>query len=328
MKSLDPAGPLYRKGLRVDDVVTAIRWPADREDQTENRPAAILEKLRTLPWMTQVVFEISRGGAARPPFQLLPAWQPLATLFVSTGGEWAFWTPEGYYDSSINGYHLFGWQVNRGLQALPDFYRADQFYKKLERPDVIDRLLPAGSLREAFRQAKAAPPKTELHEVLPAQIAATPRVRILSPASGVTVEGNSTLVKAVVMVPADRKLVRAKVFANGVVATDQKQLGERDVAGGKEVTLRVESPLAQGRAEPDPSHRGHRCADGRLQRRAGRAVRFRANTPAAALSGRAGNQQVRRPGHSAAVLLRCGRRGRGRRNCNRHRRGFTRSTRT
>ena len=62
----------------------------------------------------------------------------------------------------MNGYRLFGWQVNRGLHALPDFYRADQFYKKLERPDVLDRLLPAGSLREAFRQAAAAPPKTEL----------------------------------------------------------------------------------------------------------------------------------------------------------------------
>ena len=92
----------------------------------------------------------------------------------------------------MNGYRLFGWQVNRGLHALPDFYRADQFYKKLERPDVLDRLLPAGSLREAFRQAAAAPPKTELHEVLPQQIAATPRVTILSPSAGVLVQGDST----------------------------------------------------------------------------------------------------------------------------------------
>ena len=49
-----------------------------------SRPAAILEALQTVPWATQVVFESSRGGAARPPFQLLPAWQPLATLFVAT----------------------------------------------------------------------------------------------------------------------------------------------------------------------------------------------------------------------------------------------------
>ena len=29
LKTLDPAGPLFRKGLREGDVVTAIRWPAE-----------------------------------------------------------------------------------------------------------------------------------------------------------------------------------------------------------------------------------------------------------------------------------------------------------
>jgi WD40 repeat protein len=243
VKTLDPAGPLFRKGLREGDVIGAIRWPAEQADRTESRPAAIVETLQTAPWATQVVFESSRGGAARPPFQLLPAWQPLATLFVATGGEWAFWTPEGYYDASINGYRLFGWQVNRGLRVLPDFYRADQFYKKLERSDLLDRLLPAGSLHEAFRQAAAAPPKTELHQVLPEQIAATPQVTILAPSAGVVVRENSTLVKALVKVPPDRKLVRAKVFANGVVATGQEQLVEREVDGGKEVTYQWKVPL-------------------------------------------------------------------------------------
>ena len=246
LKTLDPAGPLFRKGVREGDVVTAIRWPTEQAEMFVRRTG------RRQSWKC---FGQCRGrrrrshlssaaaAQARPSFQLLPAWQPLATLFVATGGEWAFWTPEGYYDASMNGYRLFGWQVNRGLHALPDFYRADQFYKKLERPDLLDRLLPAGSLREAFRQAAAAPPKTELHEVLPEQIAATPRVTILSPSAGVMVRGNSTLVKARVMVPADRKLVRAKVFANGVVAAGQEQLDEHGVNGGREVTLQWNVPL-------------------------------------------------------------------------------------
>ena len=34
---LDAAGPLFRRGLRVGDVVTGIRWPADSADQTETR---------------------------------------------------------------------------------------------------------------------------------------------------------------------------------------------------------------------------------------------------------------------------------------------------
>jgi WD40 repeat protein len=234
--SLDPAGPLLRRGLHNGDVVTAIRWLDHGEEHREDRAAAILDALRSLPWATQVAFELRRGGAAPPPFQLLPAWQPLATLFVSAGGEWAFWAPEGYYDASMNGYRLFGWQVNRGLHELPGYYRADQFYKRLERPDVLEQLLPAGSLPEAFRRAASAPPKTGIEQALPEQIAATPQVTIVSPVAGSVVRGNSALVKARIVVPTHRELTRAKVFANGVVGAAEERLAARDVAGGKEIT--------------------------------------------------------------------------------------------
>lgn len=244
VKEVQPAGPLFRRGLQVGDVVTQIRWPATPESQAEKRPAAILDKLRDLPWGTQVVFESSRQGVARPAFQLLPAWQPLATLFVSTNQEWAFWTPEGYYDASMNGYRLFGWQVNRGLQALPDFYRADQFYKRLERPDVLQSLLEAGSLREAFKQAAVQPPP-ELHEALPEQISATPRVEILVPAPGKVVGENVTKVRARIQLPPDRKLLQAKVFANGVVGQRQPLIGQRELPTGTELTYEWDVPLPQ-----------------------------------------------------------------------------------
>src|SRR5208283_2862126 len=113
------AGPLFGKGMRQGDVLLSLRWIGQQGEQVERGAAAMLERLQSLPWGTQIVFEYARHGAAQPAFQLLPAWQPLATLFASEKGEWAFWTPEGYYDASINGYHLFGWQVNRGVQRLP-----------------------------------------------------------------------------------------------------------------------------------------------------------------------------------------------------------------
>jgi len=240
--SLDAAGPLFRKGLREGDVILGIRWPAEQADRAEKRPDAIIAALRTLPWATQVVFESSRGGKIRPRFQILPAWQPLSTLFVAAGGEWASWTLEGFYDASMNGHHLFGWQVNRGLAALPDFYRADQYSQTLERPDVMKLLLPAGSLHEAFRRT-AATPKAELDQALPEQIADTPKVTILAPAPNVVVREGSTMVRARITIPAQRKLTRTKVFANGVAATAQEQLGERDVNGGKEVTLQWKATL-------------------------------------------------------------------------------------
>lgn len=240
--TLDPAGPLFRKGVREGDVITAIRWPGGKADRVEKEPRAIVATLWASPWATQVVFESTRDGKLRPPFQLLPAWQPLSTLFVATGGEWALWTPEGFYDASMNGHRLFGWQVNRGLHALPDFYRADQYSRTLERPAVLNRLLPAGSLHEAFRRSTA-PPRAELDQALPEQIAATPKVTILAPPPGVMVREASTVVKARITIPANRKLVSTRVFANGVAAAGYEQLGQRDVNGGTEVTLQWKVPL-------------------------------------------------------------------------------------
>lgn len=240
--ALRPAGPLFRRGVRPGDVITEIRWPAEGEPQTEKRPAEILNRLRDLPWMTQVVFHSSRDGNPRPAFQLVPAWQPLATLFVDSNREWAFWTPEGYYDASVNGYTLFGWQVNRGLAQLPDFYRADQYVKTLERPAVMQQLLPAGSLEEALRQA-AVQPKVETQEVLLQHIAATPVIEIVSPRAGELIREGSTTVTARIGVPAPRTLVRAKLFANGVVATQQRLVREQAVAGGTELVYEWTVPL-------------------------------------------------------------------------------------
>ena len=240
--SLRPAGPLFRRGVRPGDVITEIRWPGEGQAQTEKRPAEILARLRELPWMSQVVFRYSRDRKPRPDFQLVPAWQPLATLFVDTNREWAFWTPEGYYDASVNGYTLFGWQVNRGLQQLPDFYRADQYVKTLERPEVMQRLLAAGNLEEALRQA-AVQPKVETQEVLPQHIAATPVIEILSPRAGELIREGSAKVTARIGVPAPGDLVRAKLYANGVVATQQRLIREQAVPGGIEREYEWTVPL-------------------------------------------------------------------------------------
>ena len=252
-KSVDEAGPLYRKGLRTGDVLTKIRWPgnSDEAQGEETLPAAMLRQLRELPPATQVVFDFTRKGRAGKSFQLLPAWQPLATLFVDTRGEWAFWTPDGYYDASFNGHRLFGWQMNRGLDRLPDFYRADQFYKRLERPDVLEHLLPGGSLQEAFRRAAVAAkvpvPKIDgpLHEALADQISATPRVRILTPRPGTLVQAFATKVTAEVTVPPGIQITGAKATANGVAVFERQPKSEFDLPDGegKRLIYEIDLPM-------------------------------------------------------------------------------------
>jgi WD40 repeat protein len=244
----EPAGPLFAKGVRAGDVLTEIRWPAARSEHAEKSPQAMLKTLQDVAWGTQVVFAFTRGGVARELFQLLPAWQPLATLFVSSNREWAFWTPEGYYDSSVNGYRLFGWQVNRGLKSLPDFYRADQFYKKLERPDLMQKLLAAGSLSAAFQQASL-PAPSNLHEVLPDQIASTPRVQIMTPGPGKFLKEDTATVRARVEVPGTWNVVQAKAYANGVVARERQLVGQRDLGKSKELTYEWTIPLPRDERE-------------------------------------------------------------------------------
>ncbi|HUY34302.1 MAG TPA: hypothetical protein VMV69_16265 [Pirellulales bacterium] len=239
VSQLDPAGPLFFKGVRIGDALKRIGWFDEKkaDDLTfESGPAEIVRRLVELPWQAMLKFEFSRDGAERPPFQLLPAWQPLANLFVSDGREWAFWTPEGYYDASPNGHTLFGWQVNRGLgglHATPDFYRADQFHKNLERPDVLERLLPTGNLDAALRQAGLQPP-AEPDQVIAQQIRSAPRVRILSPRPGEAVTKNSATVRAMIEVPEQGELEQTKAFANGVVARGPKLVEERQVEGRKQ----------------------------------------------------------------------------------------------
>jgi len=245
VKTIHEAGRLFHKGVRAGDAISRIRWFADRKGKrrkAESHPGAILESLKNMPWGTQVEFRYSRNGTPQPGFNLLPAWQPLVTLFVAANEEWAFWTPAGYYDASINGYTLFGWQVNRGLHLLPEFYRADQFRKKLERPAVMEKLLSAGSLQEAFRQAGVAP-SGRPQQAVRQQIALAPRVEILEPRADAQLRENSTKVKARIKVPAASKLVQARVYANGVVSTRRKLLAEQTLKGEKELIYEWEVPL-------------------------------------------------------------------------------------
>lgn len=103
---------------------------------------------------------------------------PLLSLFFA-GRDWIAWTPEGYYAASPGGEKLMGWQVSNGPEHMGSFYPAADFRKTLYRPDVIKRLLQAGSVERALQlagQAEGRPSTpTEVSKVLP------PRVRILSP---------------------------------------------------------------------------------------------------------------------------------------------------
>ncbi len=65
------------------------------------------------------------------------------------GTDWVLWRPDGYYVSSPGGDEYVGWQINRGKDAAPDFYRAVQFERHFYRPDLVRSTLETSKGRAA-----------------------------------------------------------------------------------------------------------------------------------------------------------------------------------
>lgn len=104
----------------------------------------------------------------------------LLLIFFFAGNDWLISTPEGYYAASPGGERLMGWLVGKGPDQMPSYYPAAQFRKSLYRPDVISRVLAAGSVEKALAQADKARGQAsqpaDLSKLLP------PKVAITSPA--------------------------------------------------------------------------------------------------------------------------------------------------
>ncbi len=141
---------------------------------------------------------------------------PLLTIFRGTDGAWVAWTSEGYYACSPGAERLIGWQVNRGIDKMADYYPAYQFRNTLYRPDVICRLLEAGSTAEAVRLADAGR-KTATDPTLTAatiQQFAPPKVELLEPAEG-AVTAEAVTVCARVTDPNGRAVTGVTLLVNG-----------------------------------------------------------------------------------------------------------------
>lgn len=217
-----PASIATNRGLKSGDIVTsAVIGYKDGKTTNETDPEKILALLsqRSL-WETEVL-TIEREGKTLEPILLVPGWEPLMTLFVDARDEWALWTPQGYYDASVSGDELFGWQVNLGFRNRPDFFRADQFRRQLEKPELMRRLLTTGSVPEALAAANV-PIPGNLNSVigLVGELAgATPIVTILEPRDGIQL-GQQDSVRVVAQIDYPNEALanqfRVKAFVNGV----------------------------------------------------------------------------------------------------------------
>lgn len=229
VESIDEAGPLAGRDVRVGDVIDRIQPGAPSGAPEISAGDALIKTLSECAWDAQFGFFTSRAGVAAEPFNRRPAWENIVALHAAANREWALWSPRGYYAASANGDTLFGWLQNRGLEKLPRFFRAAQFRRRLERPDVMSQLLEAGSLGAALRGAERDMPESSAI-VLPRLIASTPDVRITSPTALRETVGPAVKVAARVEIPAGVEIAAVRAYASGVVAADEPTLTVRPAA--------------------------------------------------------------------------------------------------
>ncbi len=233
----DYAGPLFVNGMRDGDQLLEISYEEYQPDGTLRRTTLaaadeIVDYLNQPKFELALRFVFTRGGVEVPGFQSYAKWREIAAQVIAANREWAVWTPSGYYDASFNGNSLFGWQINRGLEQEPDFYRADRFQGTLERPNFIRRLLTAGSIEQAAELVGNQ--RIRFGDVLQNSIALQPRVKILSPLAGDLITGRQTAVRAEVTVSRGQELATAKAYVSGVVATEMREVARESLDDGRE----------------------------------------------------------------------------------------------
>jgi WD40 repeat protein len=207
VRNVLPAGIAAGRGLAAGDVIGEVREFETRNNAVTDA-AAMRKLLAEKPIYTEFILKVLRAGkVVKAAIAVVPAWEPLVTLYVDARGEWAAFTPEGYFNSSAaEGADLFGWQINVGPAITPEFRIALDLSKEFEREDLLRELLSAGSLPGAFRNlGKPVPGGGDFPAFLAGvSNSLAPKVRIVEPANGVNVAGGGALVpfKAEVTIPA------------------------------------------------------------------------------------------------------------------------------
>lgn len=194
-----PGGFSERAGIRTGDQFLGMDG---------RNTAALMALYVTGPWPYRVGQTVSvdmgrNGQRYRTNVAIVAGGdfaEPLLSLFMTAGGDWVMWTPQGYYDASLGGDRLIGWHVNQARAEAAKFYLVEQFRTQFYRPDIIDRVLETGDVASAVAQANAARnrPAQDLDPRRPAVVTSLepPRVRILEPAEGLHTRSGRITVRA------------------------------------------------------------------------------------------------------------------------------------
>lgn len=238
-ESLLEFGILKSRRVQNGDLITKIAYSRDGRRAELTNPREIAAALRDLPLTESVEVHSARGAVNVAPFIVTPAWEPIATLFIDRRNEWAVWTSAGYYNASVDGDELFGFQINpvrRGEE--PRFSRAEQLRDQYERPDLLKNLFTLASFDDALKAVAM------VSQSPGAVIAKSPHLNIKSPVAGTAYalgEPVSITVDVDYQGVPDREF-RIEAWLNGARLSNPVS---GDGAGGRRYTWTVAPPAGE-----------------------------------------------------------------------------------
>jgi hypothetical protein len=115
----------------------ALRYFDAKGKEVWQRPAPAPVRHVNIPAAARLLVAAYADGTLR--WHRLSDGEELLTLFAHADRKrWVLWTRSGYYDASLGGEDLVGWQFNGGNDAAADFIPASGFRSRLRRPDIVD----------------------------------------------------------------------------------------------------------------------------------------------------------------------------------------------
>lgn len=67
--------------------------------------------------------------------------KPNMSVFFDENNEWVMWTPQGYFNSSENGYKYIGFHINQGFDKEAKWVGIEKLYDHFYRPDLVELAL-------------------------------------------------------------------------------------------------------------------------------------------------------------------------------------------
>ncbi|MCF7912806.1 MAG: caspase family protein [Candidatus Cloacimonetes bacterium] len=135
---------------------------------------------------------------------------PFLSIFVSQTDEWVVWSPEGYYNCSIEGDKFVGYHINHGADKAAEYLSSERFYKTYFQPELIAEIVTLKNEDKAivYTQSHSRLELVQTDNILPPHIQ-------LNCSEQLSTDNGSVTIEFTVVPQSDHEITAISIFLNG-----------------------------------------------------------------------------------------------------------------